>query len=282
MHWDVIGHERQKKYFEHAKLSHAYLLHGPKGVGKCMFICELAEHLMSDGGMPLDHNPDFRLLKPGVNQETGKPADISVDTIRAMKHWAYVRPLYGARKIVVIDDAERMSADGANTMLKVLEEPPAYLHFFLVSSQSGDLLPTIASRCHGIAFRLLDDHEMDVALTGLKLDADDRKLLTIIAAGSPGTAYQLVRDNKLSAVAHAIAGLKKALTSGVAERIRYAGTITDDDDAPQIVGWWLAWMRAELPLRPEYAPVLHRLLDLHATISETKYNRRLALEHFLL
>lgn len=243
-------------------LAHAYLLHGPQGIGKRMFADELAGMLGAES--------DRILLGPDVEQA------------RVMKTWAYLRPLFGEHKVVLIDDAEQLSDAAANTVLKVLEEPPAYLYFLLIASQSGRLLPTIISRCQDIAFQPLSVEEMKTVLTGIKLDADDKQLLAITAAGRPGEALRLVREKQLPAVAKAIAGLEKALRAGITERIVYAKTIADDDNAPRIVSWWLAWMHAQLPMHPQSAAVVADLLDLHAVIHESKYNRCLAIEKFLL
>ncbi|MEK7638215.1 MAG: AAA family ATPase [Patescibacteria group bacterium] len=286
MDWNVVGHTEQKKYFQRmmsgGSLAHAYLLHGPQGVGKRMFAGELATALLADSGVALQNNPDCILLQPGVSKETGKPTEIPVEAVREMKKWAYQRPLYGVRKVVLIDDAERMSDAAANTVLKVLEEPPVYLNFLLVSSRSGQLLETITSRCQDVAFRTLEDVEMKTVLASLKMDADDRQLVAAVAAGRPGAALRLVKEKKLPTVAKAIAGLEKMLISGTAERIVFAKKIADDDDALQIVSWWLAWAHAQLVARPRLAAVANGLLDLYNAVSETKYNRRLAVEKFLL
>jgi len=286
MEWTVVGHTQQKAYFQQmisaGSLAHAYLLHGPQGVGKRMFAGELATALLANDSVALHNNPDFILLQPGVSKETGKPTEIPADAVRAMKVWAYQRPLYGARKVVLIDDAERMSDAAANTVLKVLEEPPTYLTFLLVSSRSGHMLGTIQSRCQDVAFRALEQSEMRVILTPLNMDADDTQLVAAVASGRPGTAIRLVQEGKLHAVANIIGGLEKMLTAGIAERLVYAKKIADDDDAVQIVAWWLAWVHAQLSARPQLAPVAAGLLDLYDAVHETKFNRRLAIERFFL
>ena len=293
MHWTVVGHTEQKKYFQRMiskdSLAHAYLLNGPQGVGKRMLADELAVALLSDGGLALANNPDFILLQPGVNKETGKPTEIPVESVRTMKSWAYQRPMYGARKVVLIDDAERTSDAASNTLLKVLEEPPAYLYFLLVSSRSGQLLETISSRCQDVVFRTLEDEEMKQALDASKMDADDKQLVSAVVSGRPGAALRLMREEKLPAVAKAIAGLEKMLVSGTVERIVFAKKIADDDDALQIVHWWLAWTHAQLNSpsiaagkQTKLPAVAVGLLDLYDAVSETKFNRRLAVEKFLL
>lgn len=293
MEWNVVGHTEQKEYFQRmmseGSLAHAYLLNGPQGVGKRMLADELAASLLSDGGLALENNPDFILLQPGVSKETGKPTEIPVESVRAMKSWAYQRPMYGARKVVLIDDAERMSDAASNTVLKVLEEPPMYLYFLLVSSRSALVLETISSRCQDVVFRTLEDEEMKQALDASKMDADDKQLVSAVVSGRPGTALRLMREEKLPAVAKAIAGLEKMLVSGTVERIVFAKKIADDDDALQIVHWWLAWTHTQLNnpssgagKQTKLPAVASGLLDLYDAVSETKFNRRLAVEKFLL
>lgn len=289
----VVGHTGQKEYFRRmvsaGSLSHAYLLHGPQGVGKRMLAGEFAAQLLSDSGLPLENNPDVVRLQPGIHEKTGKPTEIPADSVRDMKSWAYQRPLYGVRKVVLIDDAERMSDSAANTLLKVLEEPPAYLYFLLVTSRPGHVQETITSRCQEVAFYPLKDNEMASVLSALKLDSDDLKLIAAVASGRPGEALRLVRDSQIPVVASAIAALEKMISSGTSERIVYAKKIADDDDLVRRVSWWLAWTHTQLSetgvspgKRNKLPAIAAGLLDLYDAVSETKNNRRLVLEKFML
>jgi len=285
MRWTAIGHSEQKGYFtslmERDALGHAYLLEGPEGVGKHMVARDLAAALLG-GTIPPDASPDAVLLAPGVSETTGKPTDIPVETVREMKVWAYQRPLYGAAKVVIIDDADRLSDAAADTILKVLEEPPPYLYFLLVTALPGSVLPTIRSRCEAVPFRTLAPAEMTRALAHLNLDADDRALVSAVAAGRPGTAVRLVDDGELSSVARCIADFERALKTGTAERMLFAARQAEDDDVSRHVRWWVAWVHAKLPEHPGLAPVAHGLLELDSAVTEPKYNRRLALERFVL
>jgi DNA polymerase-3 subunit delta' len=231
---------------------------------------------------PLDACPDHLTLEPGVSEDTGKSTDIAVDAVRSMKAWAYQRPLFGATKTVLVDGAERLSDAAANTFLKVLEEPPAYLTFVLVTSHIGSVLPTILSRCQQMAFHPLPEKEMDAVLVGQRLDADDRKLVRAVADGRPGAALSMIRDGRFPEAARAIAQLERLLSAGISERLIAARSISEAESMPSIIAWWLSWTHAQLVARPKLAPVAGGLLELTAALAETKYNRRLALERFFL
>jgi hypothetical protein len=123
---------------------------------------------------------------------------------------------------------------------------------------------------------------MKTILAGLELDADDRELLAAVAAGRPGLALRLVDDGRLPTVVRHIAGLEKALKGGITERLVYAKEVADDEHAPEIAAWWLAWVHAQLPERPALAPAARGLQELERVLVEPQYNRRLAIEHFLL
>ncbi len=279
-----MGHENQKKasqrQLERGSLPRAMIFSGPAGIGKRLFTADIAAALLGLGS--LERKPDAWLLAPGISKETGKPTDIPVESVRDMKVWAYQRPLYNSSKLVLIDDADRLSDPASNTLLKVLEEPPAYLHFILVSSLPTALLPTIRSRCQEISFAPLTDTQTAEALSDLALTVEDKKLLTAVAAGRPGTARALVQEGRLPEVSHAIANLQQCLKSGVAERLALAKTITEDDTMRDVVAWWLSWVHAQLDAKPKLAPVARGLLELSSTLQESKYNQRLALDRFLL
>jgi len=280
MHWSVVGHDEQKRYLERlldeGRLPHALLLAGPEGVGKRMVAEDILAALVPPG-YPLD----VMRLAPTRDEETGKLSNIPVDDVRALLRWLPLRPS-GVHKAVLLDGAERLGHDAANTLLKALEEPPAYVRFLLVTSAPADVLPTISSRCERVDFRPLDADHMRGILKGLKLDDDDRALLATVAAGRPGAALRLAEAGQLPAVARHIAALEKSLKAGVAERLVYAREVADDDHADDIVAWWLAYVHGQLPRRPELAVVGHGLIDLYRTVADPVYNRKLAVEHFLL
>lgn len=279
MQWSVVGHDEQKEYIDRlittGKLAHAYLLEGPQGVGKRLFAQEMMRALVPEAA-----RLDWTVVEP-ERDDDGRFHDIPIKAVQGLKAWVALRPTSG-RKVILIDDAERLGDDAADALLKILEEPPAYAHFLLVSSRLGQMVPTIASRCQHLRFPAVPDDDVLGLVRGHRPDADDLRLLAAVAAGRPGIALRLLQQKQLPVVAEAIAGLEQALKSGIAERILAAKELAERADLPDVLQWWLSWTRAQLPMRPQLAAVAHGLLGLSETVDHLSYNRRLALENFFL
>ena len=158
----IVGHDRAVERFASAwasrKLHHAWLLAGPKGVGKASFAHAAARRVLAEAaGPPFDlpgietddehpivklieasSHPDMRWLERLVNEKTGNLArDISVDQVREAGEFLTLTPALSPWRVVVIDTVDELQAAGANALLKMLEEPPANTLFFLVSHAPG-------------------------------------------------------------------------------------------------------------------------------------------------
>jgi len=157
-----------------ARLPHALLLKGAQGIGKFDLAMNLAQSVLCEqpraDGMACDtcpschwfgqeSHPDFRLLQSealaaedGVGEGGKKPArQIIVDQVRALSDFSNLSSHRGGYRVVLVHPAESMNANAANALLKTLEEPPGQMLFILVTHKPQHLLPTILSRCHGIA-----------------------------------------------------------------------------------------------------------------------------------
>ncbi len=126
-----------------------------------------------------------------------KGDNIAVDDLREMKKTLFFAPLEGRYRFVIIDEAHKLNASSANTLLKTLEEPPAHTRFFLITHERGLLLPTITSRCQFVHFSPLNDATLKELLEGLHLEIPDRLLgvtLALLAGGLQRAA--LLTDEK--------------------------------------------------------------------------------------
>jgi DNA polymerase III subunit delta' len=199
----IHGHDSQIAEFVTAmtgeRLHHAWLLAGPRGVGKGRF-ADWAAHRLLDADTPQSQgahllsagsHPDFRRLERLTNEKTGNLArNISVDQVRGLRTLFATATSLGNRRVIVIDSIDEMERGAANALLKSLEEPPANTIFLLVSHAPGRLLPTIRSRCRTLVFKPLDDAAMRAVLDAElpEIDPTRRDALIVGANGSPAMA----------------------------------------------------------------------------------------------
>lgn len=186
------------------RLPHALLLHGPSGVAKTAFAARLISLLLcqqrgSDSaacgrckGCLLRNagsHPDFCRIEP---LEPGKP--ITVDQIRALGNFLVLRPHTAERKITLIAPADAMNLHAANSLLKLLEEPPLGNLLVLVSSRPSRLPATIRSRCSALRFGVPDASQALRWLAARDANTAQHPELLELANGAPLVALALARD----------------------------------------------------------------------------------------
>ena len=156
---DVIGHNDIIQYIQNAvsqdKVSHAYILNGERGSGKKMLADLFAMTLQCEEHTP---NPcgechSWKQAKSGnhpdiIHVKHEKTNTISVDDIRTqVNNDIVIKPYSSPYKIYIIPEADLLSVQAQNALLKTIEEPPAYAVIFLLTENAESLLPTIMSRC---------------------------------------------------------------------------------------------------------------------------------------
>jgi len=208
----LVGHEEAWRQWRSAmgsaRMHHAWILAGTRGVGKGHFAMAAARELVAEPGISQpdgEHHPDILLLDhlPANDEEEKKRAEgkpfqlkrnITIDQIRRMQHRLTTRPTLGNRRAVIIDPADDMEKGAVNALLKSLEEPPAGTHFLLVAHRPGRLLATVRSRCRTVHFPPLDASAIDAILQHEAPEADSAERAAAIAAsgGSPGAALDFV------------------------------------------------------------------------------------------
>ncbi|MBO4298351.1 MAG: DNA polymerase III subunit delta' [Clostridia bacterium] len=196
-----------------SRVVHAYLLTGPAGTGKRTLadICARALCCQSQGERPCDACPSCRQFLSGNHPDfiRVKPEkSIGVDAVREVIARLSVKPYEADRHVVVIEQADKMTAQAQNALLKTLETPPGQDVFFLISTQITALLPTIISRCRVVRFHYLETREAEAALKARGLTEERARLLARLSQGSVGRALELdasegwwqLRDRTLAAL----------------------------------------------------------------------------------
>ena len=180
----IIGHEKVKnilkKIILEDKVGHAYLFTGKEGIGKKLVAIEFAEMIMTKDGDGTFNESDFDIIEPEKDV-------IKVDKIRNLINEIYIKPTYSKRKVIIIDDSEKMNSSAQNALLKVLEEPPLYATLILITSNKEKIIRTILSRVTEIKFDNLSVDELE-KIVGNSID------LTY-ARGSVSKALSLMEND---------------------------------------------------------------------------------------
>jgi len=168
--------------------AHAYLFHGPPGVGKRATAIAFAGELIGDRGrVERGSHPDVYLIEPVGDQ-------IRIDDIRELRRDLHMRPFEADRRVYLVYAAETMNEDAADALLKDLEEPPPYAVIVLVADDLGPLPDTIRSRCQLVPFTRLSERaireEIDARAPGL--EPDQAASLARLASGRLDRAARLL------------------------------------------------------------------------------------------
>lgn len=211
----IVGQDRAVDQFASAwrtrKLHHAWLLAGPKGVGKASFAHAAARRVLADATGPAvdlagidtpEKHATVKLVEAGSHPDMrwvqrlpkekgeGLARDITVHQIRQLGEFMGMTAALSPWRVVAIDSMDELNREASNALLKILEEPPANTLFFLVSHAPGRLLPTIRSRCRRLDFQSLDNDAMASVLEAHApaMDQREREKIIGMSFGSAGRA----------------------------------------------------------------------------------------------
>lgn len=200
----LIGQEYNvhllRRMFEEGSFPHSLLMSGPRGTGKKTLAREVARALLCEKGVVFepcpcqachkvarDLHPDLRWY--GLGEDL---FSIKIEEIRDLIHWAGLKPYEGKAKVFVFDQAEIMTEEAANALLKTLEEPPPHSHILLLVESKHNLLETVVSRCFEVRVRSLGTRQLETLLTeGSKISRPEAHFLARHSKGSLGEAQVL-------------------------------------------------------------------------------------------
>ncbi len=203
------------------QLHHAWLLNGPRGVGKATFAFHMARHILAHPN-PSDAparvsaddwadslvrqvanggHPDLlHLTRPWDDKTKKFKTQLAIDEVRRTQGFYGMTAGGGGWRITIVDAADDMNASAANALLKILEEPPKRSLFFVITHSAGSLLPTIRSRCQRLSLSPLKAQDMGNALQHLDIEAmpGSMERTASLAEGSVRRAIVLASSNVMA------------------------------------------------------------------------------------
>lgn len=189
----ILGQDTVKKRLcsaiESKRITNAYIFTGPDGVGKKMVAEDFASYLI---GINVENSSDFTLIEPKKNESS-----IKIDQIRNLNSSIGLKP-YSDYKIYVINDAEKMTVQAQNALLKTLEEPSSYGIIILITKNEQALLQTIRSRCTEVKFSPLSNRDIKKILSEHGIDEDTATMASIFSRGSASVALDMSNNSELN------------------------------------------------------------------------------------
>jgi len=217
--WGIVGHEWAVEHLRRSvargRVAHAYLLAGPRNIGKTTLALRLAQALLCErtGGDPClecrgcrraerGNHPDLRWTSLAAQAATERSEtasrELKIGTVREWQRDIDLRPFEAQQRVFVLEDAQALNDSSSNALLKTLEEPPPYAVLILSAHGSGELLPTIVSRCRVLRLRPLGRATVAGALSErYNISEQDAALLAAWSAGRIGWAFEAAEHPEL-------------------------------------------------------------------------------------
>ena len=280
MRWQTIGFNKNKNLFEdiitNKRLGHSYLFWGEDMIGKKTFATELC-FIMNDEEYHSDL--DSLVIAPKILEGETK---IYIEDIRNLKSFLSFRPLFGKYRIAIIDDADRLTPEATNAILKILEEPPSSGLLILISSRPKALPKTIYSRCHHIHFANHREAIIREYIAKEKINSGDSEFLFRLSRGRIGWLARVISENKLTGIKKDIIDFEGSIEAGVFEKMTYAKKLADREDCIDVINNLIYYFSTDIDSIVKNKNVLRQLAKTYKIISQPQYNRRLMLENFVL
>jgi DNA polymerase III delta' subunit len=198
---DISGNSRAKRILKKAlqkgRVPNSLLFAGPEGVGKRDMALVLAKAMnclqkkddscevcTSCKAINNKNFPDVMMISPEKNL-------LKINQMREMKTTAYLKPMVGRKRIFVLEDAEKMNDEAANSVLKILEEPPVFTHIVLVTHNPYLILPTIHSRCQKLVFSPILREDIEQELVSRGEERKRAKIISLLVKGNLKQALSL-------------------------------------------------------------------------------------------
>lgn len=264
MSWQIIGHEWAitllRQSLAAGQVSHAYLFSGPPQIGKTTLALSLAQALNCRQQEPpcgqcrscqkirKRKHPDVQLI---VGEGAG--GSIKIEQVRTLQREAVLKPYEGDFRVFVLRQADRATAEAADSLLKTLEEPPPHVVLILTASQAEALPPTVLSRCQRLDLRPAAFQVIEHALGERGISPSQAQLVARLSAGRMGWAFQACEDDELLRRRQQdLNQLTRLLSSGRVERLDFAWKTSNDlYSVRPLLDLWIGWWRDLLLLHSQ-------------------------------
>ena len=202
---NLIGNEKVKelltKSINSNTILHSYLFVGIEGIGKSLFAKEFAKAILCleenkycmkcTSCLEIENNnhPDFMQIEPDGNS-------VKIEQIRFLQQKIAEKPIISKNKVYIINNADSMTKEAQNSLLKTLEEPPEYAVIILIASNESNLLNTIKSRCTKIAFQTIENEKIERYIKE-NVSENVTKSMIDMCGGSIGKALKLKEGQEI-------------------------------------------------------------------------------------
>jgi len=283
---DICGHKRQLEFLENAisrgKLAHGYLFAGPEGVGKRTAARRFAERLLELGvGSRDDKSNRFH---PDLIELDGT-GGIKIGQVRELIYKLSLKPYSATYKVAIIDQAENMTVEAQNALLKSLEEPTSYTVIVLVTANPQRLLKTISSRLQKITFGGAEFKDYENLLPA-KLSSEQKRLIAAYAPTQPGIAMRISSDEDfLAHLSEIDSQYNDLISTDEMQRLLLVSALEDEenDTVHSKIHFWTVKLAEELKTKPSVSTAA-KLRNLLATtlLLDQNLNSKLVLTNLML
>jgi DNA polymerase-3 subunit delta' len=260
--WQVLGQPKVirllQRSLESGHLAHAHVFVGPPHVGKLTLAVNLAQAVnCGSSDPPCGECSHCRRIAAGKHADvqildllSSEVKGIGIDQIRDLQNAASLPPYEGRSKVFILDNADLLSHEAANCLLKTLEEPPPTVHLILLTASRSRLLPTVLSRCQEVTLRPVPlNTTRDILVRDCGLPFEKADLLSRLSGGCIGWAITANRDDSiLQERQQRIAVFVDISSAGPSQRLAYAADLAAQfgrarDRVAEVLSSWLLWWR---------------------------------------
>ena len=279
---DILGHESIKQHFQKAielhKVSHAYILAGEAGMGRKSLAHAFALTLLCEkgGSQPCMNCHACKQVLSGnhpdlIHVTHEKPGSIGVDDIREqINDTIMIRPYSSYYKVYIVDDAEKMTIQAQNALLKTIEEPPSYAVIILLTINEDLFLPTILSRCVQLKLKPLKDSVIQAYLKEtMGIPEREAQLYAAFARGNLGKAIKLSDSEEFKDMyKRLLSMLRNIKNMDISQLLDYSKKLKEEMDIYECLDFMQVWYRDALMFKVTNDANLLIFKDEYSTISD--------------